>query len=169
MPTLHVPARRTTSFKAHANPTGRITFLRWLPLAAALCVMDAGATLTVNLPWIKTVAGGAEVYLQITSTDAGEIVAVKSFAAQSASLLAAGKKRQVVKAIPLEAGVALELAPGHYRISLSGLVRPLKPLEFVPLTLTVKAASGMRQEVLITAEVRLRSAQEDEGKPHHTH
>jgi copper(I)-binding protein len=169
MPTQHVPARRTFAFEVRANPAVLITFVRWLPLAAALFAMDAGATLTVNLPWIKTVAGGAEVYLQITSTDAGEIVEARSFAARTTSLLAAGKTHQVLKAIPLDAGIARELAPGQYRIGLSGLVRPLKPRELVPLTLVVKSAAGLRQEVLITAEVRSRSAHEDEGKPHHTH
>ena len=145
---------------------------RLIPLLAAMTMItDAAATLTVNLPWAKPSAGGtsAEVYLQVTSTDDGEITGINTFAAKSAALLAPGTARKVVTAIPLAAGTPLDLAPGKYRIALTGLVRPLKPREMVPLTLIIKSADGKRQEMLITAEVRQRSAMEDEANPHQHH
>jgi copper(I)-binding protein len=142
-----------------------------LILAACLVATHASATLTVNLPWIKPTAGGAsaEIYLTVTSTDAGEIVAIDTAAARTATLLAPGSGRKRVKAIPLGADTALDLAPGQYRITLDGLARPLKPGEHVPLMLVIRSAAGKRHELAITAEVRKRSAREDEAHAHHQH
>lgn len=142
-----------------------------LTLAACLFAANASATLTVNLPWIKPMAGGAraELYLTITSTAPGELVAINTFAARTATLLAPGSGHKVARAMPLAAGTALDLAPGQYRVALAGLVRPLKSGEHVPLTLVIRSAEGTRQELVITAEVRPRSAAEDEAHAHHPH
>lgn len=116
-------------------------------------------------------AGGAraELYLTVTSTDPGEIVAINTFAARTTTLLVPGSGHKAARAIPLAAGTALDLAPGQFRVALAGLVRPLKSGERVPVTLIIRSADGQRHELVITAEVRQRSAAEDEAPARHQH
>jgi VCBS repeat-containing protein len=63
----------------------------------------------------------------------------------------------------------MQLAPGEYRIALTRLTRPLKIGDHVPVSLTIESADGKRQELLINAEVRRRSAYDDEMTHPHKH
>ena len=146
--------------------------LQGLPLflAIALFASNATATLVVNLPWLRVSADAtrAEIFMRIRSSDATTLTSVTTFAANSAIIVApTGKKSP--EGITLPAGVDTELTDKGYRILLTGVARTFKQGERVPVTLVFTAADGTRQEVLITAEVRKRSALEDEGTPHHQH
>ena len=136
-------------------------------LAGALAT-DAGAVLTINLAWVRMSPGGhsAEAYMQVTSSEDVKLVEVRSFAAKAASVRTSPPRNLVVREITLPAKVAVDLRPGGLHIALDGLTRPLKLGEHVPLTLIFEGPGKARQEILVGAEVRLRSAVEDEGQPH---
>jgi hypothetical protein len=135
-----------------------------------LCLLapDAWANLTINLPWVRPSADAhtAEVYMQISSLEAAALVGASSFAAAGVTLKAPGKPGKSVKEIELPPGATVDLVPGGYRIALTRLTRPLKMGEHVPITLKFRFADGRQQETLVNAEVRKRSAMEDEGQPH---
>ena len=146
--------------------------LRRLPLFLAMTLFagNAGATLVVNLPWLRVSpdATHAEIFMRIRSSGAATLTSVTTFAAKSAIIVApTGKKSP--EGIALPAGIDTELTDKGYRVVLSGITRTFKQGERVPITLVFTAADGTRQEVLITAEVRKRSALEDEGTPQHQH
>jgi copper(I)-binding protein len=77
-------------------------------------------------------------------------------------LLGPGKAPKPVAEIALPANAAVQLAPGAYRIALTRLTRALKIGGHVAVSLTIRSADGKRQELLINAEVRRRSAYDDE-------
>ena len=134
-------------------------------------VAEATAILLVNLPWVRPGANSrsAELYLEIKSSDGAALVGASSYAAGGVTLLGPGKAVKPVGEIALPANTAVRLAPGAYRIALQHLTRPLKIGEHVPVSLTIKSADGKRQELLINAEVRRRSAYDDEMTHPHTH
>jgi copper(I)-binding protein len=139
-----------------------------LGLLASGLATEAGAVLTINLAWVRMApdARSAEAYMQVTSSEAVKLVEVRSFAAKSASLRTSPPRNLLVREIALPAKVDVDLRPGGLHIALDGLTRPLKLGEHVPLTLIFEGPGKARQEILVGAEVRLRSAIEDEGHPH---
>jgi len=139
-----------------------------LGLLASVLATDAGAVLTINLAWVRMAPGGhsAEAYMQVTSSEDVKLVEVRSFAAKTASLRISAPRNLLVREITLPARVDVDLRPGGLHIALDGLTRPLKLGEHVPLTLIFEGPGKARQEILVGAEVRLRSAIEDEGHPH---
>ena len=139
-----------------------------LALVATLVPVAAGAVLTINLAWVRMAPGGhsAEAYMKVTSSEEVKLVEVRSFAAKAASLRTSPPRNSLVREISLPAKVDVDLRPGGLHIALDGLTRPLKLGEHVPLTLIFEGPGKTRQEILVGAEVRLRSAIEDEGHPH---
>jgi len=133
-----------------------------------LWALIAAGLLVTTLPWVKVAPDGrsAEVFVEITSGDPASLVGVSTPAASSATLLAPGKARKPAKEIALAGGTRTALAPGKHRIALDALKRPLKLGDRVPVTLTIQSADGARQDVGFNAEVRKRSALEDELKAH---
>jgi copper(I)-binding protein len=138
---------------------------------AADVAADASAILLVNLPWVRPGADArsAELFMEIKSTDGAALVGASSFAAGDVTLLAPGKAPKAVGEITLPANAAVQLAPGAYRIALRRLTHPLKIGDHVPVSLTIQSADGKRQELLINAEVRRRSAYDDEMTHPHKH
>jgi copper(I)-binding protein len=158
----------------------RMARLRHAPLAAAAmlaaflaagAVAASGALLAVSLPWVRPAADGrsAELFLEITSTDGAALVGAGSPTAGKVTLLGPGKAPKPVSAIALPANAAVQLAPGGYRIALTRLARPLKIGDHVPVSLAIETVGGKREELLISAEVRLRSAYDDEMARRHKH
>ena len=139
-----------------------------LGLLASGLATDAGAVLTINLAWVRMSTDGksAEAYMKVTSSEDVKLVEVRSFAAKTASVRTSPPRNLVVREITLPAKVDVDLRPGGLHIVLDGLTRPLKLGEHVPLTLIFEGPGKARQEILVGAEVRLRSAIEDEGQPH---
>jgi copper(I)-binding protein len=140
-----------------------------LGLLASFLAADACAILVVSLPWVRPSADGrsAQAYMQLTSTEGAKLVAASTMAAGLVTIRAPGARKAAVGAMPLPARVVVELRPGGYYIALDRLTRPLKPGDHVPLSLTIEAGDGTRQELAIGAEVRLHSAVDDELHPHH--
>jgi copper(I)-binding protein len=143
-----------------------------LGFALALAAQQANALFIVNLPWARPAQRGqaTEAYMDLTSTDGATLVGVTSDAAGTATIRAPGKTSSKIIRVPLPARTLVALAPGGYRIALSGMMRPLKLGDRVTLTLTIEAADGSRQDISVDAEVRLRSPLDDERRAHqHTH
>jgi copper(I)-binding protein len=159
-----------TEFCPQARPGLRASLFSGLfsGLCAVFFATSASAVLLVNLPWLRVApdARSAEVFMAVTSTDGATLVGASSLAAKSVTLVAPGRKNQTVAEIVLPAKVAVQLAPGGYRIVFTRLTRPLKRGDHVPITLTIQSEDGTRQTLAINAEVRRRSALEDEMQPH---
>jgi periplasmic copper chaperone A len=137
-------------------------------LAMGLITPDANAILIVNEPWVRVAADGrsAEIYMRLKSTEGATLVAVTSFAADKVALRAPGTAKGAVGELPLPAHTQVDLRSNDYRITLTGLTRRIKLGEHVPLTLTIRSADGLLQEVPINAEVRKLSPTDDESHPH---
>jgi copper(I)-binding protein len=132
-------------------------------LALLLNPLDAAAIFIVTEPWVRLAPGArmAEGYMELVSTEGAALVAVRSDVTSEVAIRAPGTTRAPVGKIALPAGTTVKLAPGAYRIALARLNRPLKLGDRVGLVLTVEAADGSRQDVPVSAEVRLRSPYDD--------
>jgi copper(I)-binding protein len=72
--------------------------------------------------------------------------------------------------LTLPAGAIVELAPGKYRLSLRRLSRNVRLGDIVPMTLTIRSADGVLQDIAVGAVARLRSPIDDERRAHrHQH
>jgi periplasmic copper chaperone A len=128
----------------------------------------AHAVLAINLPWVRVAgnAASAEVFMEIQSSEGATLVDARSDAATSVTIRRPGKGTGTIGKLPLPAGVPVMLAPDGYRLALTRLTHPIKLGDRVPLTLTLEAEDGTRQEISIDAEVRRRSALDDHLHPH---
>jgi copper(I)-binding protein len=136
--------------------------------AMALCATDAAAVFVITEPWVRSAANPttAEAYMELVSSDGSALVGVRSAGSARAELRAPGTKRDVVDRIDLPKGTKVVLAPGAYRIALSGLAKPLHLGDRIPLVLIVVQADGARQEYDVNAEVRHHSPTDDHKNGH---
>lgn len=136
-------------------------------ILAALVPSFAVALLVVNAPWVRpgSADGTTEAYMTLTSTDGAALVGVASEIAAVVILSGDGKGKQVER-LPLPAGAAIMLKPGERRLRLLRLTRALKLGDRVPLTLTIEAADGSRQQIPVDGEVRRRSPIDDHRHGH---
>ena len=104
--------------------------------------------------------------MTLRSSDGAVLVGVRSDAAASVTIVAAGAKGVAMDRLPLPRGEEVQLAPGKTRLRLLALNRTLKLGDRVPLVLAIEAADGSRQYIAIEVEVRRRSALDDEGREH---
>ena len=63
-------------------------------------------------------------------------------------------RMRAIEGLPLPAGKSVELKPGGYHVMLIDLVKPLRPGEQVPISLTFLAADGRKSTVEVKAMVR---------------
>jgi copper(I)-binding protein len=151
-------------------------FARCCALAAVLVATPpashAVAVIAISDPWVRVAPNGksAEAFMEISSSEGGRIVGVKSDVTADVPIQRPGTKRAIADTIPLPAGTTVKLAPGAYRFLLPKLDRSLKLGDRVALALIVEASDGSRQEIPVSAEVRRRSAYDDHLRPHsHAH
>ncbi len=145
--------------------------------AAALAMtLSTGAraegVVTVNLPWVRVAPDGrsGEVFMELTSSAGAKLVSATSSDARKSTLLAPGTARKRAESVELPPGKAVALVPKGYRLALEGLKGPLRQGDRIALDLVVVDADGTRRELSASAEVRKRSAKEDEMTPHaHAH
>ena len=138
-------------------------------LVCALVPLAAQAIFVVNQPWVRPAASAqsSEAYMELTSSDGATLVGARSDVAGSVAIVSPRGYTRSVDRLPLSAGKAVLLAPNGYRLRLSALNRVLKLGDRVPLTLTIEAPDGSRQEIPVNAEVRRRSPIDDERRAHH--
>lgn len=140
--------------------------------AMSLLATDASALFVVNQPWVRPARSGqaTEVYMSLTSTDGATLVAAHTTAAATIALRGPGESARRIAELALPAGAPVELAPGSYRLVLGKLARPVKLGDHIPLALTIEAADGTRQDIVVEAVARRRSAVDDERLAHrHQH
>ena len=149
---------------------------RRLAVALGLFLAASGtaaqALVVINQPWVKPAAAGrsTEAYMNLTSTEGGTLVAARSDLADATTLHRPGSDARAAAELALPAGAIVELAPGHYRLSLRRLSRTVKLGDILPLTLTIRSADGALQEIAVGAVARLRSPVDDERRAHrHQH
>jgi copper(I)-binding protein len=132
----------------------------------------AGALFIVNQPWVRPAktAQTTEAYMNLTSTEGARLVAVRTDAAKEAAIRAPGKATVSAPSVRLPAGTLVALAPGHYRLVLKQLIKTLELGDRVPMTLRIDLDDGSHQDIVVNAEVRLRSPIDDERRAHsHAH
>jgi copper(I)-binding protein len=132
--------------------------LSWLAGAAAQGLVS------VNQPWVKPGARTAEAYMIVTSTEGGRLIAVRSSLAARVDVM--GDATRPVSGLPLPAGKSVVLRPGARHFRLSGLSRPLRLGDRVPLVLTIEIASRAQFEITVDAEVRNESPVDAELREH---
>jgi len=147
--------------------SGRIALISGLLLG--LLAQHASALFIVNQPWVRPAQRlqATEAYMNLTSSDGATLVGAVSAAAGSVAIRAPGKTTGNLARLPLPAQRVVALAPGQYHLVLGHLARTLKVGDRVPLTLTIEAADGARQDIAVSADVRLHSPIDDEMRAHH--
>ena len=138
---------------------------RGLFLFGVLMLLSTGAQagLTVNAPWVRptTERAATEAYMLLTSTDGAVLKEVRSPLATSVVIRTNGGGTRTLPQLALPARVPVVLSSDSVHLVLRGLAHPLAVGERVPLLLTVEMADGSRQEISISAEVRLHSPLDD--------
>ncbi len=132
----------------------------------------AASDIKVTDVWARAMAPGqttAGVYFDAVSAQNAAIVAATTPVADKAELhtmsMAGGVMRmRPVEKIDLPANRPVQLAPGGVHVMLTGVKRPLKEGDRVPLTLTIRPADGPPFTYKVEAEVRPLGAQ-----PMHMH
>jgi copper(I)-binding protein len=105
--------------------------------------------------------------MNLTSTEGATLVAARSDLAAATTLHRPGSDARAAVELALPPGAIVELAPGHYRLSLRGLNKTIKLGDVLPLTLTIRSADGALQDISVGAVARLRSPVDDERRAHH--
>jgi copper(I)-binding protein len=159
--------RATTCLRGPRRPALNLLFALTLALPAAL----AQALTVVNEPWIRPAAAGhsTEAFMNLTSTEGATLVAARSDSAAGVTLQRPGRGMGTIAALPLPAGTIVELAPGKYRLLLQKLTQTVRLGDIVPLTVTVRGADGVTQDIVVSTVARLRSPIDDERRSHHHH
>jgi len=122
----------------------------------------ASAEVTVKDAWARGTVPGQTVtaaYMTLTSTEDAKVVGAASPAAKMthvhATTMTGGvASMDAVNAIALPARKPVELKPGGYHVMLMDLVKPVKPGDTVPITLTIEAKDGKRSQLEVKAPVR---------------
>jgi periplasmic copper chaperone A len=126
----------------------------------------AQALVVINQPWVKPATAGrsTEAYMNLTSTEGATLVAARSESAAAIILHRPGRDARATVELTLPAGAIVELAPGKYRFSLRRLNKSVKLGDVVPMTLTIRSADGVLQDIAVRAVARLRSPVDDERR-----
>jgi copper(I)-binding protein len=155
-----------SSSRSPRSPTLAVLFT--LAFALALLTGAAQALTIVNQPWVRPAAAGrsTEAYMNLTSTEGATLVAARSDLAAATTLHRPGSDSRAAAEVALPARAIVELAPGHYRLSLRRLNKSIKLGDIVALTLTLRSADGALQDIAVGAVARLRSPVDDERRAH---
>jgi copper(I)-binding protein len=159
-------------FRMNKRPSTSRRLALICALGLAPLAQHASALLAINQPWVRPAQQQqtTEAYMNITSTDGAALVGAVSAAASRVVIRGPGKSAGDLARLPLPAQNIVVLAPGQYRLVLHRLTRTLKLGDRVPLTLTIEAADGSRQDVGVSADVRLHSPVDDDMHAHqHAH
>ena len=143
-----------------------------LALGLALPAEVAQSLTVVNQPWLRPAAAArsTEAFMNLTSTEGATLVAVRSDSASETMLHRPARDARAIAELALPAGAIVELAPGHYRVSLRRLNHDVKLGDVVPMMLTIRNADGALQDIAVHAVARLRSPVDDERRAHgHQH
>ena len=142
-------------------------------LVLLLLAPSANALFIVNQPWARPARSGqsTEVYMNLTSTDGATLVSVHTDVAEEVVIRPPGKQARTVATLAMPAGTLVALSPGKSRLAMIKLKRSVKLGDRLLLTLTIEGTDGIRQEIPVNAEARLRSPLDDERRAHgkHTH
>jgi len=133
-----------------------------LAMLLSACASTALAQIEVRDAWIRATVPSAKtsgLYLQITSKQDAQLVAVRSSAAGVAEIHQMKMEGQMMRmhavdGIELPAGQTINLAAGGYHIMLMDLKRQLKEGETVPVTLVFRKQSKGSDTVALEVAVK---------------
>lgn len=123
---------------------------------------SAVAQVVVTDPWVRATVEGqtsSGAYMTITSDHDLSLVGASSTVAGHVMIHEMRNHNGMmmmmpVERLPLPAGKAVALAPGHYHVMLEGLTRRIRVGDTVPLKLRLLDAHGVEQTVEVNAPVR---------------
>jgi copper(I)-binding protein len=133
-------------------------------LAALAGAAPAIPVVTVSGPWVlpADARGQARAFVDVGSSVDATLEAVRSPLAPVQMM----NGSRPVSSLPLPAGKVVAMQRGGAHLLLGPLRAPLRLGSAVPLVFVVRNAQGQAQEIPVQAEVRLRSALEDERRAH---
>ena len=146
----------------------RQSFLRCGAIATCLFALPVWAqTVAVSGAWVRgTVAGqtATGVFMELKASEAAVLLGASSPVAKLAEVheMAMDKDVMKMRAMPrldLPVGKVVELKPGGYHIMLTGLSKPLKKGDIVPLTLKLEGKDKKPVKLEVKVEVRDLAAQ----------
>jgi hypothetical protein len=100
----------------------------------------------------------------LTSTEDATLIGARSSFAARVDMM--GGATRPLSGLPLPAGKPVAFRPGAKHFTLSGVSRPLKLGDRVPLLLIIETAAGARSEIAVDAEVRNESPVDAELRAH---
>jgi copper(I)-binding protein len=133
-------------------------------LAASLLLAGAAhAQVSIDKPWVRTTVAQqttTAAYMTITSVQGGKLVSASSPVAAGVEvhemkMVGDVMKMRPVDALPLPAGKPVELKAGGYHMMLTGLKKPVKFGDVVPIQLVIEDAAGKRRTVDVQAVAKL--------------
>lgn len=141
-------------------------FAYTLVILAGFAASTAQAQVRVRDPWVRATVAQQKAtgaFMQLTSPADTKLVSARSPVAAIVEVHEMAMENDVMRMrqIPgliLPAGKPVALQPGGFHIMLINLKHQVKPGEKVPLTLTFENASGRRETVDVSAQVRALNA-----------
>lgn len=139
--------------------------------------MPAMAQVTVSDAWVRgTVPGqtSSGAYMRLRSATGATLLGVTTPLAGVAEIHqmrmdGAVMRMRAVTKLPLPPGKTIELTPSGYHVMLMNLKQPLKPGEFVPLSIQVQDKDRRFVTIAVLAEVRPLSAPPNPAHGAHAH
>lgn len=131
-------------------------------VAASMAAPAALAQIAVREAWIRATVPSARssaLYLQITSKQDAQLVAVRTSVSATAEIHQMTMEGQMMRmhavdTIALPAGKTVDLAAAGYHIMLMNLKRPLKEGETVPVTLVFRKPGKGSDNVALEVAVK---------------
>ena len=122
----------------------------------------AWAQVTAKEAWVRATVAQQKatgMFVQLQSVQDARLVGAQSPVASvvevhEMAMDGGVMKMRAVKALDLPAGKTVELKPGGYHVMLMDLKGQIKDGDTVPVTLTVEAKDGKRQNIEVKASAR---------------
>jgi len=133
--------------------------MRYGLMALLLAAMPAWAQVSVEQPWSRATPPGSMIgvgFMQLRNAGAAaeRVVGASSPVAESVEMHVTSReggvmKMRQVQTFEIPAGGAFELKPGGAHLMLTGLKRPLRQGERVPLTLRLERGGELNVELSV--------------------
>lgn len=141
-------------------------FAHTLVILAGFAASTVHAQVHVSDPWVRTTVAQQKAtgaFMQLASPSDTKLVGATSPVAAIVEVHEMAMENDVMRmrqipSVALPAGKPVALQPGGFHIMLINLKNQVKPGDMVPLTLTFENASGKREMVNVSAQVRALNA-----------
>lgn len=153
-------------------------FAHTLVILAGFAASSVQAQVRVSDSWVRATVAQQKAtgaFMQLTSPADTKLISATSPVAAIVEVHEMAMENDVMRmrqipSVAIPAGKSVALQPGGFHIMLINLKHQVKPGEKVPLTLTFENASGTRETVNVSAQVRaLNAVAQPPGTDEHQH